>query len=407
MRNLLLAYLAKILLITSIALALSFSGCKSDYSALSKTTKPTSEKPPAKKVKLVAVSEQPIENAISLTGNLVAYDQATISAKVPGRLKEITIDLGKTVKKGQLIAQIDPQDYQLRLQQAEAALAQARTRLGLTIDGTDEPRDPKQISLVRQAQTLVDEAKLKQERSSTLLKQGIISQADFDAAETAYKVAVNRYEDALEEFNNRRALLIQRRSELEIARQQIIDTAIYAPFDGVVQEKQASLGEFLSASSPIATIVRIDPLRLRVEVPERDSNQVKVGQKVKLTVEGDSSTYTGQVMRLSPTVTEKNRMLLVEAEIANNGTLRPGTFAQAQIVVNEHYMVKAVPKSAVVTFAGIEKVIMVTEGKAVEKNISTGQQIGENIEVTGLKAGEEVVLEPGNLQSGQAVELIK
>ncbi|KAF0192892.1 MAG: RND family efflux transporter MFP subunit, partial [bacterium] len=220
--------------------------------------------------------------------------------------------------------------------------------------------------------------------------------------------AVSRYEDALEEFNNRHALLTQRRSELEIARQQITDTSIYAPFDGVVQEKRASLGEYLSPSTPIATIVRINPLRLRVEVPERETNQIKIGQKVRATVEGDSNIYTGRIMRLSPTLTQQNRMLLVEAEISNNGTLRPGSFAQAQIVVNENYMVTAIPKTAVVTFAGIEKVITVAEGKAVEKNIATGQFIGENIEiVNGLKTGEEVVLEPGNLQSGQAVELIK
>lgn len=395
----------KILFLT---LILAISSCKSDYAALSKTAKPTGEKPPAKKVKLVVATEQAVENTISVTGNLAAYDKATISAKVPGRLKEISIDLGNIVKKGQLIAQIDTKDYQLRLEQAEAALAQARTRLGLPINGTDEPTDPKQISLVRQAQTLIDEAKLKQDRASTLLRQGIISQADFDASETAYKVALNRYEDALEEFNNRRALLIQRRSELEIARQQMSDTAIYAPFDGVVQEKLSSLGEYLSSSSPIATIVRVDPLRLKAEIPERSSNQIKVGQKVKVTVEGDSNIYTGRVMRLSPTLTEKNRMLLIEAEISNNGSLRPGSFAQAQIVVNENYLVTAVPKTSIVTFAGIEKVITVAEGKAVEKNISTGQQIGENIEiVNGLKPGEEIVLEPGNLQSGQNVELIK
>lgn len=395
----------KILLL---AFVLVFSACKSDYAAFSKTTKPPGEKPPAKKVKLVTATEQTVENTISVTGNLAAYDKATISAKVPGRLKEISIDLGNIVKKGQLIAQLDTKDYQLRLEQAEAALAQARTRLGLSINGIDEPLDPKQISLVRQAQTLVDEAKLKQDRASALLKQGIISQADFDTAEIAYKIALNRYEDSIEEFNNRRALLIQRRSELEIARQQINDTAIYAPFDGVVQEKLSSLGEYLSSSSPIATIVRVDPIRLKAEIPEHSSNQIKIGQKVKVSVEGDSNVYTGSVMRLSPTLTEKNRMLLIEAEITNKGNLRPGSFAQAQIVINENHLVTAVPKTSVITFAGIEKVITVLEGKAVEKNISTGQQIGENIEiVNGLKPGEEIVLEPGNLQSGQSVELIK
>lgn len=391
-----------------VLLIVAFSlNCKSDYASMVKQPA-SADKAPIKKVKLINVKQEAIEQTVSVTGTLSVYDQTIVSVKVPGRLKEIPIDLGTVVKKGQLIGQIDLQDYQLRLQQAEAALAQARARLGLNPEGNDNPTDPKQISLVRQAQALVDEAKMKLDRTAVLLKQGIISQSDFDSAETAYKVAVSRYEDAIEEFNNRRALLAQRRSEVDFARQQLADTTIYAPFDGVVQEKRASLGEFLSASSPIATIVRIDPLRLRAEVPERSASQIKVGQKVKVALENDSNTYSGRIMRLSPGLTEQNRMLLVEAEISNNGALRPGSFAKAEIVVDPNYLINTVPKTAVVTFAGIEKVITVADGKALEKTVTTGQNTKDQVEIlSGLKAGDEVVAEPGNLQSGQAVEVTK
>ncbi len=382
--------------------------CKSDYAAMLKQPTPSDNKNPIKKVKLISVKQESIEETIPVTGTLSVYDQTIVSVKVPGRIKEINIDLGTVVKKGQLIAQIDPQDYKLRLEQSQAALAQARARLGLNPEGIEEPTDPTQISLVREAKALVEDAKVKKDRVTALLKQGIISQSDYDSAETSYKVAISKYEDAVEEFNNRRALLVQRRSEVEIARQQLADTSIYAPFDGVVQEKRTSLGEFLSASAPIATIVRIDPLRLRAEVPERNAGRIKIGQKIKVAVEGDSNTYSGQIMRLSPALTEQNRMLLVEAEISNNGTLRPGSFAKAEIVVNPNYPVNAIPKTAVVTFAGIEKVITVSDGKALEKTITTGQNIKDQVEVlSGLKAGDEVVAEPGNLQSGQAVEVTK
>ena len=86
-----------------------------------------------------------------------------------------------------------------------------------------------------------------------------------------YKVALSRYQDAIEEIRNRQALLAQRRSELSLARQQLADTAVYAPIDGIVQEKRASVGEYLAAGAPVVNIVRMDPLRLRAEVPERDA----------------------------------------------------------------------------------------------------------------------------------------
>ncbi|MEW6733555.1 MAG: efflux RND transporter periplasmic adaptor subunit [Acidobacteriota bacterium] len=394
------------LLFLLVVLTALSTACKSENLAAAKQQEGRIAVP--KKVKTARVAELPVARAINVTGTLAAYDQATLSVKVPGRLSSISVDLGSVVHQGQLIAQIDPQDYQLRLQQAEAALAQARARLGLSPNGTDELADPKQASVVRQAQAVLEDAESKRERTNALLKQGIISQAEYDTAETAYKVALSRYQDAIEEVHNRQALLAQRRSELALARQQVADTAIYASFDGIVQEKRASLGEYLAASAPIVTIVRMSPLRLRAEVPERDATSVRAGQRVEVTIEGDTKVYTGRIERLSPTIAEQNRMLMVEAEIPNNGNLRPGSFARADIVVEEQKMVMAVPSLAVVTFAGIEKVITVQDGKAVEKAVTTGRRLADNTEIVyGLSTGTEVVVEPGNLQSGQPVEVMK
>src|SRR6185295_5469718 len=164
------------------------------------------------------------------------------SVKVPGRLQTNVVDLGSVVRQGQLIAQVEPRDYELQLKQAEALLGQARARR--------------------------DEARKNRERIESLAEQGILSQSDRETANAAYEVAANRYRDALEEANNRRAQLVQRRVEVDIARKQLADTAIHAPFDGAVQERRASIGEYLIVGSPVVTVVRMDPLRLRVEVPE-------------------------------------------------------------------------------------------------------------------------------------------
>jgi RND family efflux transporter MFP subunit len=294
------------------------------------------------------------------------------------------------------------------VQQAEAALSQSRARLGLSPDGTDDRVSAEQTGTVRQAKAVLDEARVSRERAGTLVKQGIVAKAEFDTADATYKVAQSRYQDAIEEIRNRQALLAQRRSELALARQQLADTAVYAPLDGIVQEKRASVGEYLAAGAPVVDIVRMNPLRLRAEVPERDSRSVRFGQNVRVSVEGGTKVYLGQIRRLSPVIAQQTRMLMVEADVQNDGSLRPGSFAKAEIVTNDAKMAVTVPNNSIVTFAGIEKVIVVQNGKALEKPVTTGRRNGEWTEiVAGVNVGDQVIVDPGNLQSGMAVEVVQ
>ncbi|OLE53651.1 MAG: hypothetical protein AUG51_12380 [Acidobacteria bacterium 13_1_20CM_3_53_8] len=390
-------------LILSASLVIS---CKSGYPASAKQGANDAREP--KSVHVAQVAEIPVGQTVTVTGALAAEDRATISVKVPGRLRSISVDLGSVVRRGQVIAEIDPVDYKLKVEQAEAALQQARARLGLAPDGDDDRVDPEQTGTVRQARARLDEAKTNRERASTLVQQGVISRAEFDSQDAAFKVAQSNYQDALEEIRNRQAVLAQRRTELALARQQLSDTTISVPFDGMVEEKRASIGEYLAAGAPIVTVVRVNPLRFRGEVPERDAHAVRSGQQVRLSVEGDANIYTGRIVRLSPTISEQNRVLMVEAEVSNNGTLRPGAFARADIVTSEGSMAVTVPTSAVTTFAGIEKVIIVENGKAVEKPVTTGRRGDNWIEIlSGVSLGDSVVIDPGNLQSGQPVNVIQ
>jgi RND family efflux transporter MFP subunit len=384
---------------------LSFLGsCKSDYPASAKQSAPGQKT--VRQVKTSMVVETPFGESVTANGTLAAFDQTTVSVKVPGRLKTIGVDLGSVVAQGQVIAQVEPEDYKLRVQQAEAALAQARARLGLAPDGSDDV-DPEKTATVRQARAVLDEAKYSRDRAQKLVEQGIIAKAEFEAANATFKVAEGRYQDAYEEIRNRQGVLAQRRSELALARQQLKDTAVLAPLNGIVQEKRASTGEYLAAGAPVVNVVRMDPLRLRAEIPERESHTIHTGQNVRVTVEGDPNTYVGQITRLSPVIAEQNRILVVEADVRNNGKLRPGSFAHAEIVTNDSKMAVTVPNSAIVTFAGIEKVLVVQNGKALEKPVTTGRKSNEFTEiVSGINVGEKVILEPGNLQTGQDVQVV-
>jgi RND family efflux transporter MFP subunit len=387
----------------SAACLLFLASCKSDYPSSGRAAG-TDNKAQPRQVKTVKVIEMPIGQTVNVNGNLVAYDQTTAGVKVPGRLQTITVDLGTVVRKGQAIAQLEQQDYKLRVQQSEAALAQARARLGLSPDGSDDRVSAEETGTVRQARAVLEEAKAKRDRAERLVREGITPRAEWDTVESEYKVAQSRYQDALEEIRNRQGLLAQRRSELALARQQLADTVVYAPMAGIVQEKQASPGEYLAAGAPVALIVQVDPLRLRVEVPERESHDVKNGQSVRVTIEGDPESYLGYIKRLSPTISQQNRVLAVEADVRNSGRLKPGAFVHAEIITNQTSTAATVPAGAIVTFAGIEKVITVEGGKAVEKPVTTGRRGPDWVEITsGVNVGQSVIVNPGNLQSGMAV----
>jgi RND family efflux transporter MFP subunit len=393
--------------LTAFALALSFllSGCQGQGSVGAEEQKNKAAGPPPREVKIVPAAERTVARTVSATGTLAADDQVVLGTKVAGRLAETTVDLGTRVKKGQLVGRLDQSDFKFRVEQAEASLQQARVRLGLSPTGSDEKVDPEQTAVVRQARAMMDDARLTRDRSIRLAQQELIARAQIVTAEAALQVSEGRYQDAIEEVRNRQAVIAQRRSELDLARQQLSDTVIVSPLDGVVSLKQASVGEYLTAGTPIATLVRVHPLRLRVPVPEREGSGVRTGHAVALTVEGDPTVYRGRVVRLSPIVQEQNRTLLVEAEVPNErGFLRPGSFARVDIMTEVSQPVITIPATAVIVFAGVEKVMVVRQGKTAEVRVTTGRRLGPDVEIIdGLKRGDPVVTVPGNLVGGQAV----
>ena len=362
-----------------------------------------------RQVRVVAAAQTEAARVVSASGTLAADDQFVLGTKVVGRLGEITVDLGSRVKKGQAIARIDPSDYRLRVEQADAALQQSRVRLGLPASGNSDKVDIEQTSLVRQAAAVLKESRLSHDRMIELWERKLIARAELDTAVSQLAVAEGRYQDAREETRNRQAILVQRRSELEIARQQLSDTAIVSPIDGAVSERQAAVGQYLPAGAPVVTLVRTHPLRLRLPVPEREAGLVRTGQIVHLSVEGDPNKYQGRVARLSPAVAESSRTLMIEAEVPNNqGVLRPGSFAKAEIVIESGQRIVTVPQDAIVTFAGIEKVLTVAKGTAVEKRVRTGRRIDDRVEIIeGIAAGDEVVMRPGNLVAGEPVQVVR
>lgn len=384
----------------AVAVAVLAAGCnRQPAAAPGKGARPAL---PSVAVKTAVAEVRPVDRSVVAFGSLAALDRATLGVKVGGRLESVSVDLGSRVKAGEIVAQLERPEYEAKLRQAEAFFAQAQARLGLS--GNAMTTDIEQASVVKEAKAVMDEARRNLERVRKLAEQQIASEADLNSADAAYQVALNRAQDAREEARQRLAVLQQRRAELDIAKQQLIETGLRAPFDGVIEARLANPGELLAAGASVARIVRIDPLRLRLEVPERDAPKVKPNQSVRVTVEGDTNAYTGKLTRLSPVISDDSRMLMVEADVPNPGTLRPGQFARASIVTETEAPAVTVPTAAVRAFAGLEKVFVVKDGKADERTVTVGKRTTSWVEIVrGVAEGETVVLNPGGLQNQQPV----
>jgi len=359
----------------------------------------------SKQVRVVHAEKAVLARTVAVTGTLAADEEVTLALKVAGRVREIAVDLGSRVKRGQVLARLEPTDFNLRVRQSEAALQQARARLGLDADSDPSGVVPEDTALVRQAAAVLEQARLTRERMESLSHQGLVSRSQHDDAVAGFYVAEARYQDALEEVRNRQAVLSQRQAELEIARKQQSDSILISNMDGAVQERLISPGQFLAAGEPAFRIVSSDPLRLRLAVPEREAVGIRAGQPVQVKVDGDPTVYPGKLARVSPAISADNRTLAVEAEIPNEqGRLRPGTFARAEIVVQAQDSAILVPASSVTAFAGINKVIVVVDNVTAEKRVRTGRRSGDSIEIVdGISAGDVVVITPGNLIGGQSV----
>lgn len=380
------------------------SGCSGPYSTENVAAKET----PATEVSVIPVALTSIPEAVTANGELFAEELANVTNKVPGRVVKLYVDLGSVVKQGDVLAELEKEDYQFRLQQTEAQVQQIRARLGILNKPTDDVV-PEAVAGVKEADAALKEARFILETTTKLAREGVVSQIDFEKARVRAQGIEARYQAAMSDVMQLRAQLSERRAQLSLTKQQLEDTTIRAPFSGAITRRQASVGEFLPINAPVVTLVRQDPLRARLGVPERQAARVKQGQMVEIRLEGVTERYTGRVVRLSPAIDAQNRSLVIEAEIPNpGGVLRPGSFVEGSIVVDAGAMGVAVPETAVASFAGIDRVFVVKDGMLDDRVVKTGRHLGEGrVEiVSGLVSGDRLVTKAGDrMAKGQKVRV--
>ncbi|MFN7947982.1 MAG: efflux RND transporter periplasmic adaptor subunit [Blastocatellia bacterium] len=361
-------------------------------------------KPQPVEVSTAAAISRELPRSIEVVGSLAADEEVVVGAQIAGEVSNLNVDFGSYVTQGQVIAQIDQRDAKLKVEQAEAALKQTMARLGMK-DG--EGFNVEQNSDVRVAKSQLDWAKMDLDRAQALVDKGDIARSQYDLAVTNYNSARARYQATVDAANQQLALVEQQRAALNLARKGVTDTVVRSPISGAVKEKHVARGAYVAIGNRIVTLVRINPLRLRADIPESSAAAVRVGQTMTLTTEAlPGRTFTGKVARIGASLDEKTRALTVEATVANPGNvLRPGMFAKSQLILQQRGAAIMVPQNAIARIAGLTKVFVIENGKAVEHLVKTGVTDGSLIEITeGVKEGDKLATSNlDRLQTGSVV----
>jgi RND family efflux transporter MFP subunit len=362
-------------------------------------------------VKASPVTSKEIRRVVQSVGTLFPFDESVISAEIEGRVAEVSADLGDRVTKGQVLVRISDEEQRYLLAQTEAQLRMALERVGLRNEN-DRIKDIRDASEVRRAQADLFDAEQHYNRMRSLVNQGIGSRAELDQAQARYKSQQAAYDATVNQARNLLQDIERNKASLELQRKKLRDTTVYAPFAAAVKERQVTAGQYVRANTPLFILVKTDPIRLRLEVPERMAPWIKTGQIADVTMEafGDRK-FQGKVWRISPTVDQSKRTFIVEALINNPaGELKPGSYARATLPTNKSETVKLVPARAVAYVFGSNKAYVVTAANTIEaREVKLGDRFDQNVEILeGLESGETVaVTQLTRLDTGTRVAVSK
>ena len=374
-----------------LALAALSSGCSGDNSAAATADATSATEAGAIAVATATAVEQPITRFVEVTGTLTAEEQAEVAAEVSGRVIATPVERGSRVSEGSELVRITDVEVRAQAQEAEANTGQIEARLGLTDGGRFEiDRVPE----VANAKAAYDLAQADFERAQMLLDRKLLPQADFDRNRTQREAARRQYDIARNSAEQQYQSLLAARARLTLAQKALTDTVVRAPFDGLIEQRLVSVGDYVTRGTKVASVIRINPLRVELTVPGQYLSEVADGRAVTLEVDAfRGRTFTGRIRYVSPVLRTDTRALVVEAVVPNDsGQLKPGLFATAKIEQASDTRAVLVPVSAVINVTGAARVYLIkADDTAEERLVTTGQMLGDLVEITsGLTAGDTV-----------------
>ena len=381
--------------------ALLSAACSAERTSAAAPPEPT-----AVAIHVAQVESQPIDRFLRVTGSLAADEQADVAAETAGRVIGTPVERGTRVTAGTVLIRVSATEADASVREAEANAAQLEARLGLA---NLQAFDPVRVPDVLNAKASLDWAEAEFGRIKSLLDQKVVSQAEYEQRLTQVQAARQQYQSALNGAQQSFRSLQAARARVDLARKSAADTVVRAPFTGIVAERLVSTGDYVTRGMKVATVVRIDPVRVELTVPEQYLSLVKAGQHVRLTVDAyPGEVFTAKVRFVSPALKKDQRALMVEAVAENaDNRLKPGLFATALLQQPAIAPALLVPASAVETVAGTSRVYVVAGAKVEERIVTIGEKVGDRLELaTGVKAGERVAANPrGKLSDGIRVQL--
>ncbi len=346
--------------------------------------------PPPVAVASAAAVERPIRRFLEVTGTLAAQEEAEVAAEVQGRVVATPVERGTRVAEGDALIRIAAAEMEAQAAEAEANAAQIVGRLGLS-DGSDFAVD--KVPEVANARANLDLAEGDFTRAQMLFDRKLLSKADFDQRSAQAEVARRQYDIARNGALQQYQALLAARARVSLAKKALADTTVRSPFAGVVGQRLVSVGDYVARGTKIASVMRTNPLRVNLTVPEQYSAEVAVGRPVSLEVDAaPGQRFEGQVRYVSPALQTDSRTLVVEALVANDkGILKPGSFATARIEQATERPAVLVPAAAVRTISGTSRVYVLMGDRVEERIVTVGQAVESLVEIsTGLKTGENV-----------------
>ena len=324
----------------------------------------------------VAVRIAPVQGVdepvtIEATGSFEADESSDVAPEASGRVIATPVDVGQYVRQGALLVRLQGVDAGLRLDEARAAVTRAEASVKLA-----ESQDAL-------AQTTA-------QRYAALLATGDVSPTVADQARTAAETSVQN-------VNTARASLAQARAQLALAEKAVADVVVTAPFDGYISDRKVSLGEYVQPSTAVVTLLKINPVRLRLTIPGVQAGQVAIGQQVTATVDAfPGQSFSGQITAINPAISAESRSFTVEARVPNpEAVLKPGMFAVARVDQGKTQRIMLVPRRAVIedTNTNSYRVYIVDTENRVRLRVVqlAARQQGDTIRVvSGIEASDRV-----------------
>jgi multidrug efflux pump subunit AcrA (membrane-fusion protein) len=358
-------------------------------------------------VQVSPVVHQNLSYSLVANGDIAPLMQVDLYPKVSGYLEKISVQIGDSVRQGQVIAQIDRGEFVQKVREAEAKVAQAKAAADEIEAGTRSEDVRQAEEAVKQAQSRFENAKMHRERMEALYEKKIISKKDFDNADTECTVCEAQLSSSQERLKQlkegaRREVREGSRAKLKemeaiLAQEQIRlqNTQIVAPFSGEIVRRNVDSGALVSPSTPLVTLVHVETLKVLANVLEKDISLVKVGMKVKVLTEAyQDKPFEGTIVRINEALDLATRTLQAEINVPNPGRLlKPGMFARIEVVLKEKPDALAVPREAVLKEEGKPFVFTVEGNQAIRKPVVTGIEQDRLIEIVeGVKDGDKVVV---------------